>query len=80
MNLCKFASIFGSPGEGVHRYRIFNLAIIDVLFTCIGAYILKYIYFKQYNYFVILGVLFMIGIFCHRIFCVHTTIDKLLFF
>jgi hypothetical protein len=76
--LCKYKNIFGKVGKGVHSIRIFNVAIVDVLFTIIGAYII-YLYFPKYNYFLILLILFLIGIICHRIFCVRTTIDKLLF-
>lgn len=76
--LCKYKNIFGKVGKGVHSIRIFNIAVVDVLFTIIGAYII-YLYFPKYNYFFILFILFVIGIICHRIFCVKTTIDKLLF-
>lgn len=35
MNLCKYKNILGEPGKGVHSYRIFNIAIVDVLLTLI---------------------------------------------
>jgi len=37
--LCKYKDILGKPGEGIHSIRLFNVAIMDVLFTIIGAYI-----------------------------------------
>ena len=61
--LCKYKNIFGKVGKGVHSIRIFNVAIVDVLFTIIGAYII-YLYFPKYNYFLILLILFLIGIIC----------------
>ena len=76
--LCKYKNILGKPDQGVHSYRIFNIAYIDVLFTIIGAYII-YLFIPKINYFVILISLFILGIILHRIFCVRTTIDKYLF-
>ena len=77
MNSCPFSDILGKPGLGLHRFRLFNIAIIDVIFTIILAYFISK-YFK-YNIYIVLIVLFLLGIFLHRIFCVKTTIDKLLF-
>lgn len=76
--LCQYKDILGKPGQGIHSYRIFNIAYIDVLFTIIGAYII-YLFYPKINYFVILILLFVLGIILHKIFCVRTTIDKYLF-
>ena len=79
MSLCKYKDIFGKPNEGVHKYRIFNIAIIDVIFTIIGAYLLNKYLFKKTKFIIILISLLILGIIAHRIFCVRTTVDKLLF-
>jgi hypothetical protein len=76
--LCQYKDILGKPGKGIHSYRIFNIAIIDVLLTIIGAYLI-YLFFPKINYFVILILFFILGIILHKIFCVRTTIDKYLF-
>ena len=76
---CKYSEIFGKVGEGIHSYRFFNIAIIDVLFVFIFAFIIKKYIFKNYNYYIILISLFILGIISHRLFCVRTTVDKLLF-
>ena len=76
--LCKYKDMFGKVGEGVHSYRIFNIAIVDVLFTILGAFIIHFL-IPKYNFITILLVLFVSGIILHRMFCVRTTIDKLLF-
>lgn len=76
--LCKYKEIFGKVGEDIHSIRIYNIAVIDVLFTILGAFVI-HLFFPKYNYLSILLLLFIIGIFLHRIFCVRTTIDKLLF-
>ena len=77
MDLCKYKNILGVPGKGVHSYRIFNIAIVDVILTVIVAYIISYIFKK--SFFWVSITLFILGIFLHRIFCVRTTVDKFLF-
>ena len=37
--LCKYSELFGKVKGGVHSYRIYDIAIIDVISTIIGAYI-----------------------------------------
>lgn len=76
--LCEYKNLFGKVGEGVHSYRIFNIAIVDVLLTIIAAFIIHLI-IPKYKFIYILAILFIIGILLHRLFCVRTTVDKLLF-
>ena len=75
--LCKYKDIFGKPGAGVHSYRIFNIAIIDFVATAIVAYMITLLFKIPFVY-SFLG-LFLTGIFMHHLFCVRTTIGKLLF-
>jgi hypothetical protein len=75
---CQYKNIFGKPNEGVHSSRFFNIAIIDVVATIVGAFLLHKL-FPKYKFIVILITLFIIGIIAHRLFCVRTTVDKLLF-
>lgn len=79
--LCQYKDIFGKVGEGVHSIRIFNIAIVDVILTILGAYLLhKYVgIFKKYKFYQVLIGLFILGIVLHKIFCVRTTVDKILF-
>ena len=37
MNLCKYSDILGKPNETVHSYRLFGIAILDVIMTIIVA-------------------------------------------
>jgi len=74
---CPFANIFGAPGTGVHSIRVFNIAIVDVIFTFIFAYIINY--FVKGNYYQVLLFLFILGIILHRLFCVNTTVDQIIF-
>lgn len=76
--LCEYKNMLGKVGEGVHSIRIFNIAIVDVLLTIIGAYII-HLFVPGYRFSIILLILFAAGIVLHRIFCVRTTVDKLLF-
>lgn len=77
MNLCKYKNLLGMPSKGIHSYRIANIAIADVIMTIIGAYLIS-LYYKTYSFWYILLFLFVLGIILHRLFCVDTTIDKLL--
>lgn len=81
--LCDYSDIFGKPNEGIHKYRIFNIAIVDLVLTIFGAILLYYsinkIFNKNINFMVYLVILFVAGIILHRVFCVRTTVDKLLF-
>jgi hypothetical protein len=76
--LCQYKDIFGKVGEGIHSYRFFNIAIADVLLTILAAFIIHLIV-PKYKFTIILLLLFILGIILHRVFCVRTTIDKLLF-
>lgn len=75
---CKYKELLGKVGKGVHSIRFLNIAVIDVFLTFIAAYII-YSFNRKINYFLILILLFIAGIILHRLFCVRTTIDKLLF-
>ena len=75
--LCKYKDAFGKIGTGIHSYRIFDIAILDFGVTAIVAYIITLITGVKFIYSAV--GLFVLGIFVHRLFCVRTTIDKLLF-
>jgi hypothetical protein len=76
-SLCKYKNILGVPNQGVHSYRFFHLAIVDVLLTFLLAFILAKLF--RLAYFTTLVAVFLSGIVLHRLFCVRTTIDKWLF-
>ena len=75
---CQYRDTLGKVEQGVHSYRFMNVAIIDVLLTLFGGYLIHCI-FPQYPLWLTLLGLFILGILLHRLFCVRTTIDKLLF-
>jgi len=75
--LCKYKDIFGKPNQGVHSIRLFNIAIVDVVMTIIGAFFISK--FLKTGFWFTLIFLFISGIIAHRVFCVETTINKILF-
>lgn len=75
--LCRYKDVLGKPGEGVHSYRICNIAVVDLIMTVIGAWIISKIIDKSFSLSFIF--LFTLGIILHRVFCVKTTLDILLF-
>jgi hypothetical protein len=77
IDLCKYKNILGIPGKGIHSYRVGGIAITDVIMTIIGAFIISF--FSGWNFIYTLIGLFILGIILHRLFCVRTTVDKLLF-
>ncbi len=77
MNFCQYSDLLGKPGEGLHSIRIFNIAIVDVILTIIGAYLVSLLFKIRFG--PTLMIFFILGIIVHRLFCVRTTIDKLLF-
>ena len=77
MSLCKYSNMFGKPNEDFHKYRLFNIAIVDVIATLLVAWVIQKI--SKLSFIKILLVLFIISIIAHHMFCVETTVDKLLF-
>jgi hypothetical protein len=74
---CKYKDALGKPNKGVHSYRIFNIAVVDVLLTIIVAAILSF--FSKKNFFLVLLLLFILGIIMHYLFCVKTTVHMFIF-
>jgi uncharacterized YccA/Bax inhibitor family protein len=77
----KYKNIFGKPGEGIHKYRILDVAIMDVFFTLVIAFLLsEYVsVFRNFGLIKTFCALLIFGIFMHRLFDVRTTVDKIIF-
>ena len=59
MSKCPYSELLGKVGEGVHSYRIFDLAIIDILLTIVFSVIIRDMYFNKTEYYkVIFWMLF----------------------
>ena len=74
MDLCKYKDIFGAPNTGVHRYRILDIAIVDVVSTIILALVISLIF--NLNFLLVLLITLIIGEIMHYMFCVETTFIK----
>lgn len=86
MSLCKYKNVFGEPNTGIHSIRLFNVAIIDVIATLLAAIVFHQVIFvnllnigNTVKLWMVIVVFYLLGILLHRLFCVRTTIDKLLF-
>jgi hypothetical protein len=74
---CKYKNILGEPNMGIHSFRFFNIAIVDVILTFILAFFIQKYLFDE-SYYIILFLTFLLGVFLHWIFCVDTTINSFL--
>ena len=74
---CPFANIFGKPNEGIHKYRIFGVAAVDLALTVAAAYF--YAARKNKSFGKTLVTLIALGIFLHRIFGVNTALNEKIF-
>ena len=92
MSVCQYKNMFGKPNTGLHNYRVFNFAVVDVVLTVVLAVLICYIYGCNLNMYTfsafrksLKNVLFcficlmIIAIVLHRIFCVNTTLNLFLF-
>ena len=73
----QYKDIFGKPGTGAHSYRLFDIAIVDVAVTILVGFAISY--YWGFELWKVLAILFVSGIFLHRLFCVRSRIDKWLF-
>lgn len=76
--LCKYSDLFGKPNAGIRQYRILGITIFDTVVVVIIGFLISY--FSKISIFTVLVVLFISGIIAHRLFCVRSGIDKLLFY
>lgn len=89
--LCQFSSVLGEPNKGIHSYRIFGLAAVDLGLSLLLASIIAVVSYsflskkyemKKYNFLVLLLIsiliVFISGIKAHQLFCVETKLNKAL--
>jgi hypothetical protein len=80
MSLCKYKNILGEPRKGVHSIRLFDISVVDVVLTFVLAWgINGLISGNSKTYYIVLIFCFVLGIALHDLFCVKTTIGKLIF-
>ena len=74
--LCQYKDYLGSPNQGIHSHFM-GIAYVDVIMTIFAAEFISYLF--DYGFVLVLIALILTGIFMHRLFCVRTTVDMLLF-
>lgn len=87
--LCKYKDVLGIPGEGFHKKRLSGFALNDVTGTIGIAVIITLLIsvYKKYNnittilktYIASLFILIILGIILHRLFCVNTKLNMMIF-
>lgn len=75
--LCRYRHIFGKEGQGFHEQRFMGVALYDTLGTIGGAWLISKTF--KTDFVITLVSAFIIGIVMHRLFCVDTTINQLIF-
>lgn len=76
MKLCQYANIFGKPNTGVHVHRFLGFASVDLFLTIIIGIIISYMFDVSIIWTII--ILFLLGIVVHKLFCVDTTLNTLI--
>ena len=77
--LCPYKNLLGEPNknDSLRKYRIFGISIMDVAVVIFVCYLISY--FFKYSFWITLVITFLLGIIVHRLFCVRTRVDRLLF-
>jgi hypothetical protein len=76
MSLCKYKDIFGAPDQGVHKYKLFGLAVVDVVLTVLAAILLTRMI--GVSLWITIPFLFLLGIIFHKLYCVNTALNRFL--
>jgi len=69
--------MFGEVDTGAHSYKLGGFAVVDTAMTIIIAVL--FAWFSKSNVWITLVIFFLIGILIHRLFCVRSAVDRLLF-
>lgn len=75
--LCKYRHILGEERKGFHSFRIFDIAIGDVILTILLALFISYVVDITFTMSFI--ITFISGIVIHRVFCVNSKINTIIF-
>lgn len=75
-DLTQFKDLLGAPNTGLHAWKLFDIAIVDVLFTLIEAYLIAR--YTGYSLIYIFVGLIFVAIIIHRLFGVKTGLNTML--
>jgi hypothetical protein len=72
-----YRHLLGVEGQGVHSIRLFDIAIVDLALTVIGAWFLSKLFKVSFVWTFV--ALMILGLILHRLFCVKTTMTTWVF-
>lgn len=75
--LCRFRNALGEPGKGFHAARLGPLASWDTLGTVAIGAVLGHL--LRINLLFMIATLFVLAAWLHRLFCVDTALNVLIF-
>lgn len=75
--LCSYRHVFGEERKGFHSLRVFDVAVGDVLLTLLLSLFVSYV--SKISIITTTIIIFIVGIIIHRIFCVNTKINTMIF-
>lgn len=75
--LCSYRHIFGEERKGFHSLRLFDIAVGDVVLTLLLSLFISHV--AKINIIITTIMVFIVGIVIHRMFCVNTKINTLIF-
>jgi len=75
--LCKYKDVFGVPGEGFHSTRFLGVAAGDLFATIIAAWVISKVF--KWTFLKTFIGLMLITILIHRMFCVNSALNVLIF-
>lgn len=75
--LCSYHHVFGEERKGFHSLRMFDVAVGDVLLTLLLSLFVSYV--SKISIITTTIIIFIVGIIIHRIFCVNTKINSMIF-
>lgn len=71
---CEYKNLLGAPNTGVHSYRIFNIAIVDLVLTILAAGMISW--FWKFSFLISVFMLIVFGVIVHYVLCVPTALNK----
>lgn len=74
--LCQYRNVLGEPGKGVH-FHVMGVAVVDLTMTIVASVLIAKL--TGYRFLPVFLILMLLAIVLHRIFCVNTTLNKLIF-
>ena len=75
--LCEYKDLFGKPGEGFHKTRLFGLAAYDLIGTIILIIVISIL--TGVNVLVVALFVSVLTVMIHRVFCVNTALNIKIF-